>query len=180
VGSDREVDESLIENTNDRTAAFSAGGNSNTHTVYINNTADGKTISSDHYEIVGFDTTGSSEYSFELDGKNISDGVTVVVYVEPKTVELEYVYVDSQGDPSSVNPNTNTNSSTYTFNTAVDAENTLDVEIEKFVCGEGWEVKDIKYSRYDKNFNESTDSFEVEQSDLGTIIKVYVVLGEQG
>lgn len=175
-GTDEVASSSLITNANIETAAYSStGGSANTYTV------EKSKITSSAFEIVGFDAnndqTYEEEYSFTLDGVNVSQGVTITVYVRPKATNFNYVFVDENGDPYTGDVTETTNAQkTYTYNPAEDAENVVSIDKTLIEVESDDEVVQLKYGR-SGTYADASDKLTITETDCGTTITVYVVVG---
>lgn len=174
AGTEEYASSSLVKNTNRGTAEYSAtGGTSNTYNDILKSN-----ITSSNLEILGFDANGDGQYedsySFELDGINVSQGVTITVYVAPKATTFNYVFVDAQGETVDEGSPDGAPTS-YTYNPATDAENEVIIDKTKFDVGDN-EVKSFKFART-QGFADALSELELEETDAGTTITVYVIVG---
>ena len=171
-GTNETASASLITNANIETAAYSStGGSANTYTVETNK------ITSSAFEIVGFGANNDQTYSFTLDGINVSQGITITVYVRPKATTFNYVFVDENGESYTGDVTNKDNApKTYTYNPAEDAENIVDIDPTTIEVRASDEVKDIKYGR-SGTYADASNSLTITETDCGATITVYVVVG---
>lgn len=188
-GTNTVADANLITNTNIQKAPFSDGGANNVHTIYTNNTADSKTITSTQLEILGFDTNGdgevdnANEFTFELNGENLSQGVTVTVIVKPIANDIEYVFVEEDSTEAGKFNDITTSISTdlteatteFVYDTT-GSENLITIDTSK-ISVDGYTVEEFKYAIQDvPTFDLAKSSLKLSETNIGKKITVYVVL----
>ena len=176
VDSDREVNASLITAGTNPTSIKFGAGEANKGTI------NPKLFNATKVEVLGVSLENDGKYSNTaieavVDGTNHELGVDVYVYVKLKPVTLSYKYVTADGNTWDHTPD-NDNPTTYTFNEKAGESNKLVIDEGKIICGNGYKVKEIKYSRNeDSTLGQATaGEFTVEQTDAGTTIIVFVVV----
>ena len=100
--------------------------------------------------------------------------MTITVYVAPKATTFNYVFVDAQGETAS--GDASQAQASYTYNPATDAENAVTIDTTKFDVGSTNEVKSLKFART-QGFADALSELELEETDAGTTITVYVIVG---
>lgn len=172
-GTDITVEDTTLIQSSKNSLAYDVNGEegSNTYTITKSD------FTSTEYEVVGFE--GGDSFTVTLNGQNISQGVSVTVYVKPNPTTLVYKFVDANGTDVLVDSKDLSEvPETYTFNPEEEVENNLVIDTS-LITMEDYEIVGVKYSATEE-WSQAEDEFEIELTNCGKSVYVYIIVSPTG